>query len=446
MSLLFKFLLWGMVSFSIAHAGEDRQVKPIPDPLTLNDALGFSYEPHALLANADLSIQKEKTLRREVEIETDLDIYLEGRLGYVQPSSLAANQGNSDHRAGFVFSKTLYDFGREDSALRSADFRIKAEELSRRRVTLERRLDIMQKFFDVVLADMRFYRYNEEMATEFVSLDKLRDQLEVGQVSDIQVMEKDVDYQRARYLRIKSQNNQRLTRAKLAVAMGRSGELVATISKPELPDLKIKLPDVEVLNKIAFQKNIKLNILMSKLAAAQEKVQLASKAGSPTVSLEAANFAYTRNIRSRDEYQLGIVLRVPIFTGNKTDVETAKALHSVHQIKSDIKLLKDEIETSILDLWLEFDALKGKLQQMQTLTNYRELYLARSRALYELEVKTDLGDAMVRVSEAERDSLKTQYDMVLVLTKLEIEVGQTVAEIIKNKDKAVEKNSGVNKQ
>lgn len=436
MSLLFKFLLWGLVSFSLAHAGEAKQLKLIPDPLTLNEALGFSYEPHALLVNADLRIQKEKTIRREVEIETDLDIYLEGRLGYVQPSSLAENQGKGDHRAGFVLSKTLYDFGRDEHALRSADFRIRAEELNRRRVILERRLDIMDKFFNVILADMRFYRYNEEMATEFVSLDKLRDQLEVGQVSDIQVMEKEVAYQQARYLRIKSQNNQRLTRAKLATAMGRSGELVTTISKPKLPDLKIKLPDVEILNKIAFQKNIKLNVLMSELDAAEAKVQLAGKTGSPVVSLEAANFAYTRNIRSRDEYQLGIVLRVPIFAGNKTDVETAKALHSVHQIKADAALLKNKIETSILDLWLEFDALKGKLQQMQALTNYRELYLDRSRALYELEVKTDLGDAMVRVSEAERNFLKTQYDMVIVLTKLEMEVGQSVAEIIKDKEAA----------
>ncbi len=446
MSLLFKFLFWWLIGVSLVHANEANRLKPIPDPLTLNEALSFSYEPHALLVNADLNIQKEKTLKREVEVETDLDIYLEGRLGYVQPSSLAENQGNSDHRAGFVFSKTLYDFGRDDYALRSADFSIKAEELNRRRVILERRLDIMTKFFDVILADMRFYRYNEEMATEFVSLDKLRDQLEVGQVSDIQVMEKDVEYQRARYLRIKSQNNQRLTRAKLATAMGRSGELVTTVSKPKLPQLKIKLPDVEILNKIAFKKNIELNILMSKLDAAEAKVQLAKKSDSPVVSLEAANFAYTRNIRSRDEYQLGIVIRVPIFSDNRTDVETAKALHSVHQIKADIALLKDKIETSILNLWLEFDALQGKLQQMQTLTNYRELYLDRSRALYELEVKTDLGDAMVKVSEAERDFLKTQYDMVLVLTKLEMEVGQTVADIIKAKEAAAGKNNGVSEQ
>ncbi len=445
MNLPSKFFLLSVVAFSIVCTVDAAKLKSIPDPLTLNDALSFSHKPHALLVNANLSIQKEKTLRREVEIETDLNVYLEGRLGYVKPSSLATNQQNGDHRAGFVLSKTLYDFGRDEYALRSADFRIKAERLNRTRVIIERRLDIMTKFFDVILADMNFYRYNEEMATEYVSLDKLRDQLEVGQVSDIKVMKKDVEYQRTRYLRIKSQNTQRLTRAKLATAMGRTGELVTTISKPKLPQLKIKLPDVDVLNKIAFKKNLKLNILELNLAAAQAKVRLANKTNSPIISLEAANFAYTRNIRSRDEYQFGIVIRMPIFSGNKTDVETAKALYSVNQIKSNISLLKDKIGTSILDLWLEFDALKGKLQEMQALTNYRELYLDRSRALYELEVKTDLGDAMVRVSEAERDFLETQYDMALVLTKLEIEVGQTVADIINNKDKTKE-NSGVNKQ
>lgn len=61
---------------------------------------------------------------------------------------------------------------------------------------------------------------------------------------------------------------------------------------------------------------------------------------------------------------------------------------------------------------------------MQTAADYRELYLDRSRALYEMEVKADLGDAMVRVSEAERNLRKIQFDITLGWARLETLVGQ----------------------
>ena len=61
--------------------------------------------------------------------------------------------------------------------------------------------------------------------------------------------------------------------------------------------------------------------------------------------------------------------------------------------------------------------------------DYREIYLDRSRALYELEVKTDLGDAMARVSEAERNYLETQFKIDIVRSKIELEVGKELKNI-----------------
>ena len=60
---------------------------------------------------------------------------------------------------------------------------------------------------------------------------------------------------------------------------------------------------------------------------------------------------------------------------------------------------------------------------MQTRTDYREIYLDRSRALYELEVSTDLGDAMVRVTETEREKLATDYAIVLAWEKMDLLTG-----------------------
>lgn len=411
---------------SVSNAAEKTA---IPDPLMLRDALLFSEKPHPKLSAAEINIQAANNEKSTVASRNDVDVYLESRLRYVQPSSTAINQNNDDHRAGIVVSKTLYDSGRASTELKSADLSVRAEEINKQRIILERRLEIMQRFYDVVLADMDFYRYNEEMATEFVALDRLRDQLELGQTSDIDVMEKDVAYKKVRYLRIRSQNEQRLTRARLAIAMGRPGELVNTVSRPEINLDSLVLPDIELLNKISLENNYRISSLRAQIASAREKVALARKTNAPTINLEAGSFKYSRQVQGRYEFQVGVVLQLPLFAEHDSDLETAKALNKVHLLEAELGIVKAEVSSSVLSLWLEFDALKGKLQQMKALTDYREIYLDRSRALYEMEVKTDLGDAMVRVSEAEREYLQTQFQMMLVIAKLEIEIGKNLKDI-----------------
>ena len=424
--LLTKVIFLSLLFSSLSYAEGG---KKIPDPLALNEALLFSEQPHPNLTTANLYLQAANNQKREAENEGDLTAYFEGRLQYIEPSSIAVDQGHDDHRAGLVISKTLYDSGRNDASVTSASLSIEAQQANKKRIILERRIEIMQKFYDVILADMLFYKYNEEMANKFIRLDRLRDRLELGQASDLDVMEKDVDFKRVRYLRQRSENEQRITRSKLAIAMGRPGELVNAVTKPKHNFKNIKLPSVEILNKISLTNNYEIVARQIQLTEARTRVAFARKVNSPTVSLEAGSYAYSRDLQGRDELQVGVVLRVPLFAGDKSDIEVAKALNRVYQIEADIALIKTKIETSILTLWLEFDSLKSKLQQMEALTDYRELYLDRSRALYELEVKTDLGDAMVRISEAERSYLQTQYEMMIVMAKIELEVGQKLETI-----------------
>jgi hypothetical protein len=50
--------------------------------------------------------------------------------------------------------------------------------------------------------------------------------------------------------------------------------------------------------------------------------------------------------------------------------------------------------------------------------DYRELYLDRSRALYELEVKTDLGDAMTEMSAVRLDVAHTEFAWMMAQAEL----------------------------
>jgi hypothetical protein len=56
---------------------------------------------------------------------------------------------------------------------------------------------------------------------------------------------------------------------------------------------------------------------------------------------------------------------------------------------------------------------------MRAQKDYRELDLDRSRALYELEVKTNLGTAMVEYTGAEREMVMTDFRIVLAWEQLD---------------------------
>ena len=52
--------------------------------------------------------------------------------------------------------------------------------------------------------------------------------------------------------------------------------------------------------------------------------------------------------------------------------------------------------------------------------------LDRSRALYQLEVKTDFGDAMIRSHEAHLDQMKNKFAIALTWARLEALLGKIV--------------------
>ena len=95
------------------------------------------------------------------------------------------------------------------------------------------RLEIMQRFFDVLLADLSFARDNEAMAVAYVRFDRATAREELGQFSSLRTAELEAEYQRIRRQRAASEAAQRITRSLLAQALGRPGELPRQVVTPE---------------------------------------------------------------------------------------------------------------------------------------------------------------------------------------------------------------------
>jgi len=115
---------------------------------------------------------------------------------------------------------------------------------------------------------------------------------------------------------------------------------------------------------------------------------------------------------------------VPLYDGSRTDAGVAREKARLFEIQSVLTRAERDVRQQVLELWLHLDSLKARREQRQTEKSYRELYLDRSRALYELEVKADLGDSMVRYTEAERNTAESDYETALTWARLNALLGR----------------------
>ena len=93
-----------------------------------------------------------------------------------------------------------------------------------------------------------------------------------------------------------------------------------------------------------------------------------------------------------------------------------QALANQQQLQSHLRL-------EVLRLWQQLKQLQLENQGRVIEQDYHDRYLDRSRAEYELEFKTDLGDSMVLYSRSNSERMQTLYAFELAYQRLAALVG-----------------------
>jgi outer membrane protein TolC len=404
-------------------AGAVHAVEPLPQPLTLEYALSLVDEGHPDLIAEQAEQARLAAQLQGVDAMNSLDISVEGRARWVDPPSIDNGDVVEDHKLSLFVRKPLYDFGRTDALRQAAQRASLGREHHYQAVRNSRRIAIMQAFFDVLLSDMESARDNEALAVAYIALDRLRDRQELGQASDIEVLESEAEYQRASYQYAQSGAGQRATRARLANLLNRPGMPPSDVLKPKLDYKQRKLPEFETLVEQAMQGNPDILALQSELEAAQQRIEAARADNRPRLDgeLEASNYA--REIGSNDRWRAGVTLQVPIYSGGRVDATVASQRAQQYMAQAQLDKARYDLRQNVLDLWLELQNLQLLQERASSEQNFSELYLDRSRANYEMEFTADLGDAMVRLSAAQLGLAQVEYRQAIAWERLDALTG-----------------------
>ncbi|MCU7904901.1 MAG: TolC family protein [Candidatus Thiodiazotropha sp. (ex Epidulcina cf. delphinae)] len=396
--------------------------EPLPSPLTLQYALELAGDVHPERVLADAALARAQAHRRQVGASEDVRVDLTAELRAIEPSDIAVDQTHNDSLARLSFSKQLYDFGRTTHAEAAAEAGLESRQWHLLEVKQQRRLDVMAHFFAVLLADLEYARDNEALSIAFIRFDRARAKNELGKVSDIGMLELESSYQQSRRRMNASRNRQRITRSQLAISLNRPLDLPSDLEMPVL-EASEEIGDIDALVEQALRENPRLGVLRAELLAAREQLQTSEAENNPILRAELEAVAYRRELGGRNPLTAALVLELPLYTGNRVAAEVAEARALIQQKQAALTAYEYALRQQLLDYWMELDRRRLQREELQVTEDYRDLYLDRSRTLYEMDVATDLGNAMTQIADIQFERAKNEFQIHLIRARVQALTG-----------------------
>lgn len=397
---------------------------PLPSPLTLGQALALADEPHPDLDAARADVERARARVQEQESRQDARAYLDLTPEWVNPST--GGGGANDSRARILLSKQLTDFGRTRALESSAAGELDGRELAFLDARQRRRLEIMARFFGVLLADLRYAADNEEMAHRYVVYDRVRERHALGQVSEVELLEYENRYREALIVRTESAQRQSASRLQLAHALNRPAQVPGELVAPTLAALEREIPDYQALSEDARRANPVVAALRKELDAARAGLEAERARQRPTLNAEIEAAEYERALSGRNNFRAGLSLRVPLYQGGEVDAAVTRAAADLAGREARLKRAEHELQQTVLDAVQALETLKVRREAAKQRLAFRDLYLDRARAIYEMEVQTSLGDAMTRLTEAQWLAAQADYQLALAWARIEALTGKLI--------------------
>ncbi len=415
--LLASALLW---LFSAALAASS-----LPEPLHLHQALSLAAKtdhPDILRARARLAAGLAE--RDLADLENAVEAEFSAGLRFIEPARRAIDQDSNDSYLRFDLSKRLYDAGRQEAAEAVAEAQIAGSQHRLIDARQQRQLIVMQRFFDVLLADLRHERNNEAMAVAFIAFDKARSRVEKQQLSELELLKREQDYQLSQQRLKASDNARRTARSSLALALNRPGQLSAELRPGKLGALQRSIPALDGLINQALAGNPHLAALRSEVQQERQRVRQVAAEQKPTLSGSLGAAAYARQMGSYNPLAAELTLEVPLFAGDRNRAELARARSGVLLKSAEVQAVELEVQQRLTELWGDLQDLQAQRGTLQRAAEYHEMNLDRSRALYQMEVSADLGDSMVRVSQQRLDEAELSYRAERVWAEIDALTGR----------------------
>jgi hypothetical protein len=107
-----------------------------------------------------------------------------------------------------------------------------------------------------------------------------------------------------------------------------------------------------------------------------------------------------------------------------------RAQADVYRLTAELRQYEYDLRQRVLEIWLDIQTLLAQREQVAVFTQSRMLNFDRAQAEYEMELKTDFGDALVGQSESALLRAQTEYNLALDWARLAALTGEPYSPFI----------------
>lgn len=386
--------------------------------LTLDEALAHAAAPHPELDAAAAALE---LARAQQALAASLDAFsltLEGAMRSGR-NPLNDDRFTPDHMLRLGLKKPLWDAGQVRASQAAAEFEAAAAKARWLDIQAQRRLALMHRFFDVLLADQHLTVQEEFTASAWVSLEHGRERAQLGELSAVALAELESRFQDRRALRNQAQRQAREKRALLAQAMNRPETPPGALIEPDLSSNDRPLPELDQLWQALEQHNPRLAASRQALAAAEQRLAAARLSAHPSLNFEAEAAAYSRDTNTRDTLRAGVHFVWPLWSGGRDAAAIAREQARIDALRAEHEALRLTLRQALLEIWEEIQFLRGSERPAAAAqVAFRDWALERARGEYEVELKTNLGSSMAETQAAKLRRRAVEYRLALAWERL----------------------------
>jgi outer membrane protein TolC len=219
--------------------------------------------------------------------------------------------------------------------------------------------------------------------------------------------------------RTRAANQQRSKRNQLALAIGSPGELPDNVTDPDLAVYDRPVPDYDELLEVVLEQHPLMAVNNLLLEGAEQTIRQYEVSGRPELLAQLEATEWSLETGNRDQYIAGLQLNIPLGGRSARRAKVAEAVAERHRLQADRRALEFELRQEVLELIQRLQEIQVEIEAAQANELYRDLYLDRSRTLYQLEVRSDLGDSQARQAEAVWRSAKARFERALTWARID---------------------------
>ncbi len=318
------------------------------------------------------------------------------------PHDRPANSGQSfgthdNFLTGLSIRQYLFDFGRVRGLIHEQQYQAQAARARYELARLNLILEVCQRYFEVLAtkAQIRVYEKAVEQRQEHLHEARLMTQAELK--PEIDVYTTQAQLSRSQLDLIRARNAGADAKVALDNAMGLSENALEYHMADQLTWEAISTTLPQLLND-AFSLRPDLQMMAHQAQAAGARVKIYRSDYFPTVQGAGAYETMGTGLPASNNFDVGIIVSWPIFSGFQTEHQVAQAKYNQDAINHQIEDLRQQIVLEVTRSFLDWQASVAAIGKAQAVldASQEELHLAEHRYKAGLGNVIELEDAQTR--------------------------------------------------